>query len=628
MTKYLIGLFLLLTFTSGFAQYTTADSLYIQQHYKKMEVRIPMRDGKRLFTSIYLPLDSSKTYPIMFMRTPYSVAPYGRGLKVPLGPSMQFAQEGFIFVYQDIRGKYLSEGTFMAVRPYIPHKRKSDEVDESSDAYDTIDWLIKNLNNNGKVGVWGISAPGGYATATLIDSHPAVVAVSPQAPVTDWFMGDDRHHNGAFMLMGSFAFVSSYGKYRNEPSVVGPLGFNNYGTPDAYQFYLKAGGLKEIDGKLTADNNPLWQDLMTHGTYDTFWKARTPLPHLRKVKPAVLTVGGWFDQEDLYGPLKTYTAIAKQSRKTQNMLVMGPWYHGSWTRGKGDWLDSLSFALPTSKFYREQIEFPFFMHYLKGKPDPQLPKAFIFDTGEKQWHRYSSWPPPEAKSMNLYLQPQEGLSFLPPPASDQGFVSYISDPAKPVPYSNKITLFRGREYMIEDQRFAARRPDVLVFATDILKEDVQVMGNLKANLFISSTGTDADFIVKLIDVFPDTMSNAKEKPGTLLGGYQLMVRGEVMRAKFRHSFENPKPLVPGKVEKVTFDMQDAAHTFKKGHRMMVQIQSSWFPLVDRNPQQFMDIYQADASAFKSAVQRVYFSREYPSHIVLPILTTSNEKDEP
>lgn len=623
MKLLLTVLFLLEFALRSEAQLKAADSLFVSQNYHKREVAIPMRDGTKLFTSIYMPIDSTQQYPILMMRTPYSVAPYGEAFKVPLGPNMRYTREGFIFVYQDIRGKYLSEGNFVAVRPYIPHKKNRTQIDESTDAYDTIDWLLKNLHHhNGKVGIWGVSAPGGYATAALLDSHPAVVAVSPQAPVTDWFMGDDRHHNGAFMLMGSFSFISSYGKQRDSISTKGLAGFGQYGTPDAYDFYLKAGGLKEINQKLAGDHNPLWTDLMRHGTYDAFWRARTPLPHLKRVKPAVLVVGGWFDQEDLYGPLKTYTAIKEQSPLTTNTLVMGPWYHGSWVRDQGDWLDNIYFGSETSEFFRSRIAFPFFMHYLKNTLDPQLPGAYIFDTGSHQWNRYPAWPPPEAQPINLYLQAHGRLSYTPPSKSGESFASYWSDPARPVPYTQDITLLRGRSYMTEDQRFAARRPDVLVFMTDTLQQAVRIAGNIQAHLFVSSTGTDADFIVKLIDVYPSNTPNNKEKPNIQLGGYQLMVRGEVMRAKFRKSFETPEPLKPNKVEPVTFDMQDAAHTFKRGHRIMVQIQSTWFPLVDRNPQIFTDIYQADASAFQPAQQRIYFSPRYPSHLELMSLTTN------
>ncbi|MFC7524438.1 CocE/NonD family hydrolase [Parapedobacter sp. GCM10030251] len=604
------------------AQPTPADSFFVEQHYTKREVRIPMRDGVHLFTAVYVPKDTTRTYPILFMRTPYSVAPYGEGRnKVPLGPNRQFMHEGFIFVYQDIRGKYLSEGDFVAVRPYIKDKRSKHDVDESSDAYDTIDWLLKNIKgHNGRVGIWGISAPGGYATAALLDAHPNLVAVSPQAPVTDWFMGDDRHHNGAFMLMGSFSFVSSYGRARDSISTRGLAGYGGYGTPDGYDFYLRHGTLKNLSKLLEPMENPLWDDLMSHGTYDAFWKARTPLPHLKNVQPAVLTVGGWFDQEDLYGPLKTQAAIASQSPATRQTFVMGPWYHGTWARDKGDWLENIPFGSATGDFYRETIEFPFFMHHLKGKPDPHLPPAYIFDTGALHWRAYDQWPPKQATSRKLYLQPKGELAFVPPPSGDaSGFAAYYSDPNRPVPYTAETRLMRGREYMVEDQRFAARRPDVLVFVSDPLEEPLQIAGRLTANLFVRTTGTDADFIVKLIDVFPDNTPNHPEKPTAVMGGYQLMVRGEVMRAKFRNSFEHPEPLDTAAVNQVSFDMQDAAHTFKKGHRIMVQIQSSWFPLVDRNPQQFMDIYQADATDFKPAWHRVFFTPQYPSNVDLMVI---------
>jgi len=581
-----------------------------------------MRDGVHLFTAVYTPKDTTKTYPILFMRTPYSIAPYGEDHnKVPLGPNRLFMHEGFIFVYQDIRGKYLSEGDFVAVRPFIPNKQNATDVDESSDTYDTIDWLLKNIKgHNGRVGMWGISAPGGYATAALLDAHPNLVAVSPQAPVTDWFMGDDRHHNGAFMLMGSFSFVSSYGRERDSISSIGLAGYGGYGTPDGYDFYLKHQTLKNLTQLLSVHKNPLWDDLMRHGTYDAFWKARTPLPHLTDVKPAILTVGGWFDQEDPYGPLKTQAAIARQSPATKQTFVMGPWYHGTWARGKGDRLENISFGSATGDFYRENIEFPFFMHHLKGKPDPHLPAAYIFDTGALRWDAYNQWPPKQAAPRTLYLQPEGKVAFTPPASDDKnGSAAYYSDPNHPVPYTAETRLMRGWEYMVEDQRFAARRPDVLVFASEPLEEPVQVAGQLQANLFVKTSGTDADFIVKLIDVFPEDTPNHPENPDAVMGGYQLMVRGEVMRAKFRNSFEHPEPLDTTTVNRVSFDMQDAAHTFKKGHRIMVQIQSTWFPLVDRNPQQFMDIYQADAADFKPAWHRVFFTPEYPSNINLMVI---------
>lgn len=581
-----------------------------------------MRDSVNLFTSVYTPKDTTKTYPILFIRTPYSVAPYGEDqYRTPLGPNMPFTYEGFIFVYQDIRGKFRSAGDFVAVRPYQPTKHANKDIDESSDAYDTIDWLVKNIKgNNGKVGIWGVSAPGGYATAALLDAHPNLVAVSPQAPVTDWFMGDDRRHNGAFMLMGSFSFVSSYGRSRDSISPGWLPGFSAYGTPDGYDFYLKHNTLKKLSSLLEQTPNPLWQDLMTHGTYDAFWKARTPLPHLKNIRPAVLTVGGWFDQEDLYGPLKTQAAIAAQSPGTNQTFVMGPWYHGTWARAKGDRLDDLFFGSATGDFYRRTIELPFFMHHLKGAPDPHLPPAYIFDTGALRWDAYGEWPPREAKPRKLYLQAGGRLSFERPSASAPASPArYLSDPNRPVPYTAETRLLRGSSYMVEDQRFAARRPDVLVYVSEPLTEPIQLAGRLQANLFVKTTGTDADFIVKLIDVYPDDTPNHPEAPLAVMGGYQLMVRGEVMRAKFRNSFEHPEPLDTTTVNRVSFDLQDAAHTFKRGHRIMVQVQSSWFPLVDRNPQRFMDIYQADAMDFIPAWHEVYSSPDHPSHIDLMVI---------
>jgi putative CocE/NonD family hydrolase len=607
-----ISIFLLAIFFAAnlFAQErnTLQDSLYVQQHYIKLEKRIPMRDGVLLFTTIYLPKDQSRKYPFLICRTPYSVAPYGvEKLKVPAGPNRLFDQEGFIFVYQDVRGKYLSEGKFVANRPYINNKKKG-QADESSDAYDTIAWLLKNVSgNNGNAGIWGISSPGFYATASLIDAHPALKAVSPQAPVTDWFMGDDRHHNGAFMLMGSFSFLSSFGRERDSISTRGMGGFSNYGTKDAYRFYLDAGPLKNFNKKFLQGRSTLWNEMMEHEVYDDYWKARTPIPHLKQVKPAVMVVGGWFDQEDLYGPLKVHEALENAGPRNQNLLVMGPWYHGSWSRKTGDVLGALNFGSNTGETYRSAVELPFFLQHLKHAADPKLPKAFVFETGSNVWRKHEQWPPKAGVEKNLYLHPGNKLSFNLPAKDTANYASYLSDPAKPVPYTAGLGIFRGFEYMVEDQRFAYMRPDVVSFETDVLTEDVVIAGKLTADLFVSTTGTDADFIVKLIDVGPEN-------------GYQLMVRGEVMRAKFRNDFSKPVPMKPGAVTEVKFDMQDAAHAFKKGHKIMVQIQSSWFPLVDRNPQTFTNIYTADEADFKKATHRVYFNVGAASHLKLNIIS--------
>lgn len=605
------------------------DSLYIREHYTKMERMIPMRDGIKLFTAIYVPkaASSSVKFPIMLNRTPYSSAPYGDTLyKVSLGPSMLFAKEGYIFVYQDVRGKYMSEGDFDAYRPFIPNKKSKSETDESSDAYDTIDWLLKNVEgNNGRVGSWGISAPGYYATMTNVEAHPALKASSPQAPVTDWFMGDDRHHNGAFFLMGTFSFISSYGATRPVPTSKGAPGFSAYGTPDSYEFYKNLGPVKTVNEKIFKGENKIWNQLMEHEVYDQFWQSRTPVPFLKNIKPAVMVVGGWFDQEDLYGPLKTYQGIESNKPKSANLLVMGPWIHGGWSRGTGESLGNIRFGSKTSSFYQKEIELPFFNQYLKDKADPNLPKAYIFETGSNEWRKYDQWPPKNTIEKKLYLHPDGKLSFSPTMTIMQvgvepAYNEYISDPAKPVPYTSEVRIIRGADFMYEDQRFAASRPDVLVYESDVLTEDIAISGNVAANLFVSTTGTDADFVVKLIDVYPgDAPNDSPVNPAMKMGGFQLLVRGEVMRSKFRKSFSKPEAMVPNKIENVKFDMQDAAHRFKKGHKIMIQVQSSWFPLVDRNPQKFVNIYKAEVSDFQKAVHKVYSSGTSSSYVSVRVL---------
>jgi putative CocE/NonD family hydrolase len=575
----------------------------------------------KLFTAIYVPKDTSKKYPILLDRTPYGIAPYGeQAYKASIGPSMLFAREGFIIVYQDVRGRFMSEGDFVANRPYKANKKKKTETDESSDTYDTIEWLLKKVApHNGKVGTWGISSPGFYTTVTAIDAHPALKAVSPQAPVTDWFLGDDRHHNGAFFYMGTFAFLSSFGQSRPVPTPLRAPAFSQYGTPDSYQFYLDMGPLKHVNEKIFKQENKLWNQMMAHDTYDAYWQGMTPLPHLKNIKPAVMTVGGWFDQEDLYGPLKVYAGIKSKSPKTSNTLVMGPWIHGGWARSTGESLGDIRFGSRTSEFYRANIEFPFFMHHLKGAANPGLPAAYIFETGSNQWKQYDTWPPKESQEKNLYLHAGGKLSFEAPNEGPASFDEYLSDPDKPVPFTADVRIVRGSDFMYEDQRFAASRPDVLVYESEVLTEELTLSGNILADLFVSTTGSDADFVVKLIDVYPGDAPNDSPRPNVKMGGFQLLVRGEVMRAKFRNSFTKPEPLVPNEVTEVKFDMQDAAHTFRKGHKMMVQIQSPWFPLVDRNPQKFVNIYQAREADFQKATHKVYFTNGQPSHLKVRVL---------
>ncbi len=589
----------------------------VKERYLKSEYQIPMRDGKKLFTIVYAPKDASQKYPILMQRTPYSVGPYGEAYRPSLGPSPLFMQEGYIFVYQDVRGTFMSEGEFEDVRPHIANKKSNKDIDESSDTYDTIDWLIKNVpNNNGRVGVWGISYPGFYTATALMDPHPALKAASPQAPIADWFIGDDDHHNGAFFLFDCFTFNMFFGMPRPQPTQNQFKGFD-MGTPDAYQFFLDLGPIANAQEKYYKGKNKYWNDVTTHGTYDEFWQARSVLPHLKKVTPAVMVVGGWFDAEDLYGPLSIYRTIEKNNPSAKNILVMGPWSHGGWARGTGESLGAIRFDSKTGEWYRENAELPFFNYYLKDKGEMKLPEATIFLTGANEWKSMEQWPPKGLQPRSLYFHQDGKLSFDAPKDAKESFDAYVSDPGKPVPYTNEITNRRGTGYMIEDQRFASRRPDVLVYQTAALTEDVTLAGPLVADLFVSTTGTDADFIVKLIDVYPDNAPN--NSPSVKMGGFQMLVRAEVMRGKFRNSFSKPEPLVPEKPTEVKINLQDVNHTFKAGHQIMVQVQSSWFPLVDRNPQKFVDIYKASEADFQKATHRIYHSSKLTSHLKVGVL---------
>jgi putative CocE/NonD family hydrolase len=612
------------------AQAQTSDrETYIRDHYKKMEQYITMRDGIRLFTSIYVPRDQTRKYPILITRTPYSLKPYGKN-EYPgsLVPSMLFVKEGYIFVYQDVRGRWMSEGDFVDIRPHNPEKKSKNDIDESSDNYDTVEWLLKNIpSNNGRVGIYGISYPGFYASASLPGAHPAVKAVSPQAPVTDWFIGDDFHHNGAFMMMDAFAFYSTFGVPRPRPITPdqGPKTFQYY-TQDNYKFYLELEPLKNVQARYFADSMKFWNDLMTHGTYDPFWKARDIRIHLVNIKPATLVVGGLFDAEDCFGAFHIYEALEKQNKGNYNSLVMGPWYHGGWSGGTGGWYGDASEIFCdiktdefTSTWYQENIEFPFFQHWLNDKPDPGIPEAMIFETGTNQWRRYDKWPPENIVQKNLYFQENGGLTFN-APEEESGYDEYVSDPHKPVPYDDGIHLHRTQGYMINDQRFASRRPDVMVYQTAELTDDLTLAGPVIADLLTSTTGTDADYVVKLIDVYPDNYPNPVTNPGNLqLGGYQMMVRADVMRGKFRNSYEKPEPFTSGEITEVRYNLQDVSHCFRKGHRIMIQVQNSWFPLVDLNPQKFMDIYHADAKDFQKATLRIYHDNKNPSSVIVNIL---------
>ncbi|MDB5154162.1 MAG: CocE/NonD family hydrolase [Mucilaginibacter sp.] len=602
-----------------YAQPNTADAAYVKENYRKHEYQIPMRDGKKLFTSVYIPKDQSRKYPIMMDRTPYSVAPYGLdAYKGSLGPSSLFLHDGYIFVYQDVRGRWMSEGIFEEMTPEKEEHKTKNEVDEGTDTYDTIDWLIKNLpNNNGKVGVWGISYPGFFTTASLLSRHPALVAASPQAPMADLYR-DDAFHNGAFMLAANFGFYPGFTNRQDDKPTQRGGSHLNYGTRDGYEFYMNMGSVKNTNDKFYKDTIRLWNEMLDHPNYDQHWKDRNVLYHLHDIKTAVLVTGGWYDAEDLYGAINTYKTLVKENPSTPIYFTMGPWVHGGWSRGNGDHLGDVDFGGPTGPFYRQNIEFAFFSHYLKGT-DMSLPKVSTFQTGVNGWKTYNTWPPKDAEEKNLYLLPGGKLSFDAPVAAD-GFDEFISDPNKPVPFIGGIDLDMKREYMTGDQRFAARRPDVLTYQTDVLDKEVTLAGNIWADLNVSITGTDADWVVKVIDVYPDSAKNNQfTGKDVYMSNYEQMVRSEAMRGKFRNGFDKPQPFVPGKVPPVNFELQDVLHTFKKGHRMMVQVQSTWFPLIDRNTQQFQDIMKAKDIDFKKETHRVYTSKEHPSYLKVRVI---------
>jgi uncharacterized protein len=614
----------------------------VKEHYTKYEYRIPMRDGVHLFTAVYVPKNRTLAYPFLINRTPYSVGPYGVDqYRRALGPSPEFDRAGYIFVFQDVRGRYLSEGSFVEMRPHIDQKKSNQDVDDASDLYDTIDWLLKNVpNHNGKAGIWGISYDGFFTATSMIDSHPALKAASPQAPMIDLFMGDDSYHGGAFMLAANFSFYSSFKPQENPelpPKTFVPF---DYGTKDDYEFYLNSGPIAGLSHYLEG-KSALWDDQVRHDTYDEYWKVRNLAPHLKNIHCAVLNVGGWFDAEDLHGPLATFQAIDKNNSEIFNALVMGPWVHGGWGWRDGDHLGRVEFSANTGSYYRSNILFPFFEQYLKGYGDAHLPKAYVFETGTNVWRKYSTWPPRDAQAKTLYFHANGGLSFDPPGVEQSFFDEYISDPAKPVPFVNYVAQEVPQEYMVSDQRYAASRTDVLVYQTPVLQEDVTIAGPISPRLFVSTTGTDSDFDVKLIDVYPpdfpdskmdaprtgDTPLNDVPPPAFTMGGYQQLVRGEPFRGKFRHSFEKPEPFTPGKVEEIKANLPDVNHTFRRGHRIMVQIQSSWFPLTDRNPQTFVNIPDAKPSDFVKATERLYHTKTEPSGIAVDVLASPGMAEE-
>jgi uncharacterized protein len=624
----LVALFFVVT---GFAEEEKAAPKFdVRAHYTKYEYRIPMRDGVRLFTAVYVPKDQSKAYPFLMTRTPYTVAPYGEdNYAEHLGQGEEFEKAGYIFVEQDVRGRWMSEGKWEEMTPHVDHPNGPKDVDESTDTYDTIEWLLKHVaNNNGKVGIWGISYPGFYTSASIIDSHPAIKAASPQAPVTDLYMGDDAYHNGAFMLAANFGFYTGFKQEKVPllPPKAGQFQEFDYGTSDAYEYFLKMGPLANSFKIITDEFNPLWRDQVVNTTYDEYWKTRNIAAHLHNIHCAVLNVGGWFDAEDPTGPLKTFRTINKNAPQTVNILVEGPWAHFTWSVVNGYKLGRVVWGSETAEYFRSQIELPFFEHYLKGERDGKFPKAYAFETGSNVWRQYASWPPAGVQAKTLYLREGGKLSFDAP--TGEGFDEYVSDPNKPVPFVGYTTNDVPQEYMVSDQRFASRRQDVLTYETEPLEEDVTVAGPVEPKLFVATTGTDSDFDVKLIDVYPEDYPEPEEKkekfddvkvPVEPMAGYQQLVRGEPFRGKFRHSFEKPEPFTPGKMETIDFTTPDINHTFRRGHRIMVQVQSSWFPLTDRNPQTFTDIPMAKPEQFVKATERVYRQSGAASGLVLPVL---------
>ena len=595
--------------------------------HTKKEYMIPMRDGVKLFTAVYTPKDHENPAPILMVRTPYSCAPYGedKSPRFVLPNFRRYYVSGYIIVYQDVRGRYMSEGEFENVRPYKPIKHSPVDVDESTDAYDTIEWLIANLqHHNGRVGVTGLSYGGFYASMAAIDAHPALKAVVPTAPVSTWMGGDDFFHNGAFLLPHAFNFFAEFGWPRPKPKREPDRSFD-HGTPDEYTFFLGLGPLSNANRKYFHDSVAFWNTLTTNWTWNAFWSERDVIPHLKQLRPAMMYVGGWFDTENLYGALQSYIANEAQSPGAENRLVMGPWSHGQWWDGDGSKLGKIPWGSRTSQFYEDSIEAPFFDHFLKGTEKSPQPEAFVYNTGANVWKRLDSWPPDGLGEMRLYIDAGRRVVFAPPAGKGELFDEYTNDPASPVPYSNAVGRWYSRGFMVEDQRFVTGRNDVLSYTSAALDKDLTIAGPIQVNLEVSTSGTDADWIVKVIDVFPGPAARNGRSEATKAGsnngdlqGYQMLLRGDVMRGKFRKTLEKPEPMEPGTPTTVRFDMLDVFHTFKAGHRIMIQVQSSWFPMIDRNPGKFLDIFRAKASDYQKTRQRVYRSASRSSYLTVMV----------
>ena len=612
----------------------------IAEFYTKHEVMVPMRDGVRLHTTLYIPKDQRQQWPFMMMRTPYGVAPYGvenlpdasshRAL-ARFAPSPTMVQHGYIWVHQDVRGRMMSEGDFVDVRPLHQRPLKKGEFDEASDAWDTVDWLIKHVDgNNGRFGVWGISYPGRYAAEAAVDAHPAVKAISPQAPVTDWFRGDDFHHNGALFLADAFSFYANFGRPRPKPTTTMKWDFDA-DIDDVYAYFLALGPVRNANEKYLKGEIPFWNDLMAHENRDAFWEARDPRPHFKDIKPAVLVTGGFYDAEDLWGTLATYEAMNRQSKNNRVTLAMGPWFHGGWARTDGDAFGDLRFHQKTSVHYRDNIEAPFFASHLKGDGTFRPAEAEVFLTGLNQWASFPTWPPHSSAGKTSkptssgQLTDQDGRIFLvgdsalgatPGPARG---VSFLADPNHPVPFMGGTPTDIDKTYMVADQRFASRRPDVLTFTSPVLDDDLVVAGPIEIDLLLETTGTDLDVVVKLIDVQPEGTTNPSDATGgTLQSGAALMVRGEILRGRFRNDPANPSAFVPNTKERVRFTLPDVCHAFRRQHRLQVQVQASWFPLVDRNPQTFVPIRTAVDADFVPQTHTVH-TGDGGSFLRLPLI---------
>ncbi|MGQ0766978.1 MAG: CocE/NonD family hydrolase [Gemmatimonadota bacterium] len=599
----------------------SAQEFDLKASYTKQEHMVAMRDGVRLYTIVYAPRDTTRTWPIILLRTPYSIRPYEPDVyRRVLGPSSEFDREGYVFVFQDVRGKFRSEGEFEVMRPFKPVKTSARDVDESTDTHDTIEWLLANIpGNNGRVGMWGVSYPGWQTVMGMLDAHPALKAASPQASPSDMFIGDDFHHNGAFRLAYAFSWLAGNARTRTGPATTGNTAFA-YGTPDGYRFFMEAGAAGSIDSLYFHGQVPAWNDFMKHPDYDDYWKQQNVLKDLGRV-PAdlpILNVAGWFDAEDFYGPMSIYYTLEKLKPGNKSVLAVGPWLHGGWNSMPGDQLGHIRFGSQTSRWFQTEIQFPFFQCHLKGECSKQIAEATVFETGTNQWRRYETWPPRNVGERKLYFHANGRLSFEPPRTA--GNDVFVHDPARPVPFSAETRTTQGHLWMIEDQRFAAMRPDVLVYETEPLTEDVTIAGPIIASLHAATSGTDADFVVKLIDVLPgDTPNNDPNPAGVQMGHFQMLLAGEVFRAKYRQSYEKPVPMVPSQPARIEFDLRDRYHTFRKGHRIMVQVQSTWFPVIDRNPGVFTNIYQASPSDYRRTTQQVYRSPARPSHITVKVV---------